>query len=400
MEIISDEIRARRNYLKRANSPGNSTLNKRTQPNEKTYVCRLGYNTAANSYTGSSEIGRLSGSSFNRNESKRRKLEREKIYLEAKEAAEKCCHGTYEYDVRKERMESLRVGTCFEPKYKRKLSRSLDRSGKRVHMLSKRSKGKVRDKCTALYRCFKEKGILATLTFVNDVDDKLAVKILNKFLTALRDDKGKVKYIWVAERQMKTTGRIHFHIILDQRMEIEKYNALWILQQYNSGVCHPDYSKSQILDWIEHDKTRSSLEKSELQKRLNPFDVEKIKSMYGLSFYLTKYITKNKSGSFNCLAWHCSRSVSKLFTKTVVSRSTFSQIASKRNFRVSPHTGEVIQARHIKGAFYSLYFIENKYIFLPEMSELEQINCWVLDGMIPDKIPLLDDYTISKFFNN
>jgi hypothetical protein len=193
MEIISEQVRSRRNYIKRATSPGNSTLNKRTQPNAKTYVCRLGYNTAANSYTGESEIGRLSGSSLNRGEAKRRKLEREKIYFEAKEAAEKYRPGTYEYDIRKERLESLRIGTYYEPKYKRKFPRSLGRSGKPIHLLSKRSKGKVRDKCTALYRCFKETGILATLTFINDVSDKQAVKILNKFLTALRDDKGKVK---------------------------------------------------------------------------------------------------------------------------------------------------------------------------------------------------------------
>jgi hypothetical protein len=199
---------------------------------------------------------------------------------------------------------------------------------------------------------------------------------------------------------MKTTGRIHFHIVLDQKMEVEKYNALWVLQQYNSGICHPDYSKTQITDWIENDRIRSPLEKSELQKRLNPFDVEKINSMYGLSFYLTKYITKNQSGAFDCLAWHCSRSVSKLFTKTVISRSTFSEVASKRNFRISPHTGKIVRAKHITGAFYSLFFIENKYIFLPEMAELEQINCWILDGMLPDRIPLLDDYNISKFYNN
>jgi len=34
------------------------------------------------------------------------------------------------------------------------------------------------------------------------------------------------------------------------------------------------------------------------------------------------------------------------------------------------------------------------------MAELETINCWILDGMIPDRIPMIDDEKISKFFNN
>jgi hypothetical protein len=399
MELLSPVERAKKNYLQRANSPGNITLNRRTSGNSKTYVCRLGYNTAANSYTGGAEIGRLSGSSLNRYESIRRKNEREKIYQDAKEAAAKACPGTYEWEVLQERLSNLRIGQNFEPKYKRNISRPRNERGEPVHLLSRRSKGKVRDKCTALYRCFKETGILATLTFINDVSDKDAVKILNKFFTALRDDEGKVKYIWVAERQTKTTNRIHFHIVIDRRMSIRRYNALWVLQQYNSGVVNPNYSVDQVRAWIKQDEENPGKE-SELQKRFNPFDVEKIKSMYSLSWYLTKYITKNNSGEFTCLAWHCSRSVSRLFTKTVVSRSTFSAIASKKNSRVDRKTGEIISARRVSGAFYSLYFIENKYLFLPEMSELEQINCWILDGMLPDRIPIIDDDIICKFFNN
>lgn len=397
MEILCPVERSKRNYLLRASTPGNILLNTTTQRDEKTYVCRLGYNTAANSYTGGAEIGRLSGSSLNRMESKRRRYEREQLFKEAKEIQAKTCPGTYEYEVLEERISDLRVGTYFEPKYKRQFPRSLSERGKPLHFLSKRSKGKVRDKCTALYRCFKESGILATLTFINDVSDKDAVKILNKFFTELRDSFGKVKYIWVAERQ--ENGRIHFHIVLDKKLAVRHYNALWVLQQYNAGICHPNYTIDEIKNWIAIDR-EYPWKKSELQKRLNPFDVEKITSMYGLSYYLTKYITKNKSGGFNCLAWHCSRNVSRLFTKTVVSRSTFSAIASKKNSRYNPRTKKYVQAQQIAGAFYQLFYIENKYVFLPEMSELETINCWILDGMLPDKIPILNDNDISRFFNN
>jgi hypothetical protein len=239
--------------------------------------------------------------------------------------------------------------------------------------------------------------VLATITFLNDVEDRKAVSILNKFLTSLREENDKIKYLWVAERQKN--GRIHFHIILNKKMPVRKYNALWVLQQYNAGICKPGIDINQVRSWIKTDEENPD-KKSELQKRLNPFDVEKITSMYGLSWYLTKYITKNNSGAFNCLAWHCSRNVSRLFTKTVVTRSTFSKVGSADNSKIDKKTGEIIPARQISGAFYHLYFIENKYLFLPEMAELETINCWVLDGMLPDRIPMIDDEGISKFFNN
>lgn len=370
------------NRLYRGTSPGNRTLNKRVMPNGRQYVCRLGYNTACNSYTDTNEIGRLSGSSLNRMESKRRKYERQLVYEDAKKEAAKYCPGTYQYDFAKSRYELLSTVKAIESKPKLKIPKASDRGDVRIHLFSKRSRGKVRDKCTALYRCFKQTGILATLTFIADVTDKTAVTILNKFFTQLRDDKGKIKYLWVAERQMKTTGRIHFHIILNQRLEIQRYNELWIRQQYASGLRYRDLTEDQAVEL------------------LNPFDVKKIKSMYGLSYYLTKYITKNGSEGFNCLAWHCSRSVSKLFTKTVVSRSTFTSVASWTNSRLDKKTGELVKGKNIAGAFYNLFFIENRLIYLPEMAELEQINCWILDGMLPDRIPLIEDVDISKFYNN
>src|SRR5271154_1847639 len=99
IELLDSVKRADRNHKHNGHTPGNSTLNKRTQPNAKTYVCRLGYNTAANSYTDNCEIGRLSGSSLNRIESKRRKNEREKIYYDAEAETAKICKGTHAYDV-------------------------------------------------------------------------------------------------------------------------------------------------------------------------------------------------------------------------------------------------------------------------------------------------------------
>ena len=81
---------------------------------------------------------------------------------------------------------------------------------------------------------------LCTLTFINDVADTDAVKILNKFFTVLRKEFKDLLYIWVAERQLKTTNRIHFHVIMNIFLPIKKFNALWCLQQYNAGIRAPD----------------------------------------------------------------------------------------------------------------------------------------------------------------
>ena len=133
---------------------------------------------------------------------------------------------------------------------------------------------------------------------------------------------------------------------------------------------------------------------------LNSFDVKKIKHIYGLSYYLTKYITKNKNEGFGCSAWHCSRAVSKIFIKTLVNRSTFAAAASLVNSSLDKKTGEIRKALPKQGKYHCLFYIENKPFFLPEMSELEEINRWIVDGMLPDRLPDVDDQKILKLYSN
>lgn len=367
----------------------NRQLNKHTQPNPRGFVSRMGYNVACTSYTQSIEIGRFSGSSLNRLQAKKRRDELQFLLTQPAQILEKVGTSINDYNEYKSQINDLRNHIAHFKRAARKIPKPHDKRGFTLHLLSPRSKAKLRDKCTAFYRSCGAQKTFCTLTFIQSIDDQTAVSILNKFLTQLRDDYSRFKYIWVAERQ--ENGNIHFHCIFNQRLPVRRYNALWVLQQYNSGLRFENISPAEI---------RQRYEDDSIHEILNPFDIKKIKSVYGLSFYLTKYITKNRSEGFTCLAWHCSRNVSRLFTKTIVSRSCMQAVASFVNSRLDKSTGEIKKAREVKGAFYQLFYIENKPYFLREMAEIEQINCWVLDGMLPDKIPEIDDIDISKFFNN
>ena len=81
--LIDISERQKRRYIQKACSPGNATLNRRTQPNARGIHHRLGYNTIAATYSPGCEIARLSGSSLNRSYSKlkrdEKRLENEKL---------------------------------------------------------------------------------------------------------------------------------------------------------------------------------------------------------------------------------------------------------------------------------------------------------------------------------
>jgi hypothetical protein len=381
----------------RVSTPQKQLLTRKTHPNARGYYHRLGYNTAVSAYTQSNDIARLSGSSINRAESKKRKDEIAEGLKEKAQIVEKVGKTVNDYYEYRRQIENIRAYLLALQGATGRLPITSTKRDLSIHFLSSRSKGKIRDKCTAFYRSCGKQRTFATLTFINAVDHKTGIAILNKFLTALREDYPKLKYLWVAEKQhnnYRHPDNIHFHLILNQRLPVNRYNSLWVLQQYNSGIEHPDISRAEI---------DMRLQEDSISKVLNPFDIKKIKSVYGLSWYLTKYITKNDSNGgsgFKCLAWHCSRSVSRLFTKTIISRSCLAEIQSLKNIRVDYKTGEVRQGQQKTGAFYQLYYIENKSYFLPEMSELEMVNKWIIRGWLPDCVPKDSDYSIIKFYCN
>jgi hypothetical protein len=173
--------------------------------------------------------------------------------------------------------------------------------------LSARTKSKIRKKLYSFFGQFKKLTFL-TLTFVNQVEDKLAVQILGKFLENIKKTDADFEYLWVAEKQTKNAtfnDNIHFHVINNKFWRIERYWKYWLELQAKHGIIPRD-------------------------KNFNPssaFDIKGIvsKNVKGISCYLTKYITKNKS-QFNCQPWNCSKLVSKLYTDFYTGHSFLHQL--------------------------------------------------------------------------
>jgi len=160
----------------------------------------------------------------------------------------------------------------------------------------KLNKSKVRKKCNAFSRLEKSKKFLAfySISFPCGLQDEIAHKIYNTWLTRCRKDCGLKSYLWIAERQ--GNGTIHFHLLTNDFMPIKKVNgfmASCLASEKAKGI--------EVLKEINTQK-------------YNGVDVKKVdrerKSLIG---YLTKYITKNEI-KFTHYAWHCSRDVSRLFT--------------------------------------------------------------------------------------
>lgn len=269
-----------------------------------------------------------------------------------------------------------------------------------IHMLSARSRGKIKDKATAFFRACPGDRVFCTLTFVAAVDDQTGVHILNKYLTALRKEFPKLQYLWVAERQLKNKdfpNNIHFHVILNKRLPVRRWNAMWVMQQYNAGlVARNQYGERITLREIE-----ARFEDGTIHKVLNPVDLKRVRSIAGLSMYLTKYITKQEKGQrFSCATWHCSRRVSRMFTRTTVGPSTFRYMQSFNNFKVDKDTGECWNPLPIVKQYYTMVYVNNKAAPLPYLKEMEQVNKWILGGLEIDKLPMEDDVSYKRWYCN
>jgi hypothetical protein len=410
---------------------------RKTGPDERGYSWSMGYNNCVGRYTGEVKYSRFTGSSLNR-EPKQLNIFIDGHYLSPN--LSKLPAGT---------ANSVRLAIAAAKKLLRSglpvpeairnflvlqsadnqrefecwLSGTKDRAivglGIPIHMLSPRSRGKIKDKATAFFRASAGDRIFVTLTFIAAVDDHTGVAILNKFLTAVRKEFPKLQYLWVAERQTENIEypyNIHFHIILNKRLPVGRWNAMWVLQQYNCGLeGRNEYgetvTKQEIielykLDVLEDFKGaigRTGKRISRIQKVFNPMDAKKVKSINGLSMYLTKYITKQKKGEpFSCAVWHCSRKVSRLFTRAAVGPSAFAYMMSLDNCRLDTDTGECWMPAQVKPKkpgdnFFIMVYANNKAAPLRYLRELEQINKWQLAGAVEiDKLPEMDDELYRK----
>lgn len=417
-------------------------VRRRTSPPSKGFVWRMGYRGATANYTQGELFPDMSGSSLNRKSFEKKLLTTAgHIIALVSEIEKKCdrfgirilvgadegggnihvCHLVQQVQslIDKEDIEGARKSALRFSVALREYTRSISFG---VHVLSARSRGKIRDKATAFFRSCPGDRVFCTLTFIAPVDDKTGVVILNKFLTQLRKKYPTVQYFWVAERQTgdrnegrgvqkDATGNIHFHMILNKRLTARRFNALWVLQQYNSGLRGHDEGGRQIpmekVLWLySMDKADGFKNKKNpvgIQNVLNPFDVKKVTSIGRLSSYLTKYITKQPSENnfFQCQPWHCSRRVSRLFTRQTVSPSTFRYMKSPANYGVDKSTGEVwgVPVEKWVRQGVALYIPAlNKAAPLAKMRYLEQVNKWILNGQEIDRLRMFDDDSYKKIW--
>lgn len=165
----------------------------------------------------------------------------------------------------------------------------------KLRSMSKRTKSKIRIKLMAFAQV-QEKLSFVTLTFVNQIEDGKAIKVLKTFLDNATKRFKDFQYLWVAEKQTNNEifrNNIHFHLITNKYWKIDKWWNYWLDTQAKHGITPRE----------EHFRPGSA------------FNVRKIKSdnTKGLGTYLTKYITKN-DGQFGCQVWNCSKKISRLYT--------------------------------------------------------------------------------------
>lgn len=177
------------------------------------------------------------------------------------------------------------------------------------------NKAKVQGKIYALFNLKISRKFIAfySVSFPLGMTDNVAYDIWNLWLTHLRKYYGLSNYLWVTERQKNKT--IHFHMLTNQFLPIKNINrtmANIIDNKVSQGLCEWGNSSVTAYNGVDVDSIYNSKRHRKTGKELNPSQVRN-----WLQKYITKYVSKNNE-SFEHLCWHCSRSISQLFTSTVV----------------------------------------------------------------------------------
>lgn len=180
---------------------------------------------------------------------------------------------------------------CSEFEAKLKIKKAKQSKAKRAEGYTL-NKSKVRDKCTAFFNLEKSRKFCAfySVSFPKGCSEDDIFRVWNAWLTNLRKTYGLADYIWVAEYQKN--GTLHFHMLTNTYMRIQRVNKAMALCLFRNGM----------LGNVTIDK-------------YNGVDVKKVHgNVNNLNSYLTKYISKSETHEYKRAPWHCSRSVSALFT--------------------------------------------------------------------------------------
>jgi len=371
-------------YRKRAFNVANAILNSRVaKPETRVPLVMVSHNAVSRSISRNDTVATMNGSSLNRRISKERKNELEALHQGPEKNAKKGwgeIHGQGpELLQQLERDRNAKLGD------KGKFSFPLSERGLRLYVPSKRTRGNIKDRIRELLGATPGAGHFVTLTFIDVVTDILvARKCWNKFRTVVKKRMPGWQYIKIKEYQEKNHGSIHFHLVTNQRMEVEEWNSLWVLQQYNCGITYPKYSMSDI--------NAHHLEGT-MQKILNPFQIEKIRDGRLVRKYLSKYVSKNLDTPGEGQIWHCSRGVSRMFKRIMGGFPELQQARSWQNGTLDKKTGEIKEPYSCCTPFSEWIYRQNETLFVDHLGVLDEVNGWILEGMQEIDVPeiLADD---------
>ena len=153
-----------------------------------------------------------------------------------------------------------------------------------------------------------------TITFPQNTTDAIAYRLYNTWLTTLRQKKWLREYLWIAERQQN--GTIHFHVAIPHRLSVVAANRAMQV------ILATAAKRKEIAFSIYQCKRYNGVDiaKNRTTRRVTNFAIKK--GAKSLSYYLTKYLTKNDA-TFTHLAWHNSRGFSSLFTGITFTTAEF-----------------------------------------------------------------------------
>lgn len=234
----------------------------------------------------------------------------------------------------------------------------------------KLKKNKIRNKILNFFSLNASKKFCAfyTITFPQGTTDEICYKTFNTLLTRCRKEIGLKSYLWVAERQKNNT--LHFHMITNNYMPVRKVNDFMkecLRTQYNKGVLNCKIKTIDSYNGVDVDNLYNSKKNRNSKERLSKAD-----SQRKLSYYLTKYISKNNTLSER-LPWHCSRDISALFISINYSEHNQPEIVKL----IADNPDAVV-------SFYDEYFTLSFYKFQPDENyfrDLIEVNNQIFDFM-------------------
>lgn len=234
-------------------------------------------------------------------------------------------------------------------------------------------KTKIRNKILNFFSLNKSKKFCAfySISFPIEITDEIGYKVFNTWLTRCRKEVGLKSYLWVAERQKN--GTLHFHLITHNFMNIRTVNNFMkacLMTQFIKGNLNCRKSVIDTYNGVDVDNLYHSKKGRHKNKRLS-----KIESQRKLSYYLTKYISKNDTKSER-LPWHCSRDISALFISINyddVSNLEIANLVADNPEAVTTYAGEFFTMHYFK-------FIPDDYHFV----DLVKANNLIFETLNPN----------------